>query len=75
MLTKAINSGKEHRKPYRGAQLIDAACRARICPWCERNRLHATRKRENAAAYIEEEARDEISDRINERDNLYILKV
>lgn len=71
MLTKAITSGKEHRKPYRGAQLVSAACRARICPWCERNRLHATQKREQAA-------RDNLRDaqcEINERDKMYILKV
>lgn len=71
MLTRAINSGKEHRKPYRGAQLVSAACRARICPWCKRNRLHATQKREQAARDIERDAQCEI----NERDNIYILKV
>lgn len=38
-LDKAIEHGKEKRKPYRGAQLYFKSCRNHgNCPWCERNR-------------------------------------
>lgn len=41
MLDKAIASGKERRKPYRGAKAIDRSCRNHGgCVWCEGNRLH-----------------------------------
>lgn len=35
-LDKAIQYGKEHRKPYRGAKAIDTHCRnsKRLCNWC-----------------------------------------
>jgi len=34
-LDKAIASGKEHRKPYRGAKSIDASCRNHgRCTYC-----------------------------------------
>ncbi len=40
-LDKAIQHGKEHRKPYRGSKAIDPSCRNHgSCPWCKRNRLH-----------------------------------
>jgi len=40
-LEKAIKSGKEHRKPYRGSKAIDASCRNHGgCPYCEANRKH-----------------------------------
>lgn len=40
-MDKAIASGKEHRKAYRGAKAIDAACRNHgSCEWCKGNRLH-----------------------------------
>ena len=40
-LDKAIKSGKEHRKPYRGSKVIDYSCRNHgSCPYCERNRKH-----------------------------------
>ena len=43
-LDKAIESGKEKRKPYRKAKAIDATCRNHgYCKWCERNRLHKMR--------------------------------
>ena len=37
---KAIQYGKEHRKPYRGAKAIDTHCRnsKRLCSWCVSNR-------------------------------------
>ena len=44
MLDKAIASGKERRKPYRGAKAIDRSCRNHGgCVWCEWNRLHKYR--------------------------------
>lgn len=40
-LDKAIQYGKEKRKPYSGAQAIDCTCRPHgSCEWCKRNRLH-----------------------------------
>ncbi len=40
-LDKAIKSGKEHRKPYRGSKRIDYSCRNHgSCPYCEQNRKH-----------------------------------
>lgn len=44
MLDKAIASGKERRKPYRGAKAIDRSCRNHGgCLWCEWNSLHKYR--------------------------------
>lgn len=40
-LDKAIKSGKEHRKPYRGSKRFDCSCRNHgSCPYCEQNRRH-----------------------------------
>lgn len=45
-LDKAIKSGKEHRKEYRGAKAVDPSCRNHgNCPWCQGNRKHRTEKR------------------------------
>ena len=45
-LNKAIEHGKEHRKPYYGARAVDASCRNHgNCPWCERNRRHSEDKK------------------------------
>lgn len=54
-LDRAIEAGKERRQPYRGSARFDRTCRphgggtAIPCPWCERNRQHATRRRVLAA--------------------------
>ena len=49
-LDKSIQSGKEHRKPYRGAKAIDATYRNHgSCEWCHGNRTHKNDKRELAA--------------------------
>lgn len=49
-LEKAIKSGKEHRKPYRGSKRFDWYCRNNNgCPWCEGDRLHSSKRREMAA--------------------------
>ena len=43
-LDKAIEHGKERRKPYRGSKAIDPSCRNHGgCPWCEENRKHKFR--------------------------------
>lgn len=45
-LDKAIEHGKEHRKPYRGSKAIDPTCRNHGgCPWCEENRKHKFRNK------------------------------
>ena len=47
---KSIQSGKSHRKPYRGAKAIDATCRNHgSCKWCGENRTHKNDKRGLAA--------------------------
>lgn len=44
-LIKAIDSGKEHRKQYRGAKRVDGTCRNHgNCPYCEENRTYQSRK-------------------------------
>lgn len=49
-LDKSIQSGKEHRRPYRGAKSIDSTCRNHgSCEWCRRNRTHKNDKWELAA--------------------------
>ena len=59
-LDKAIKYGKEHRKPYRGAKLIDYTCRNHgACPWCTGNRTYSHKKadlisREKSVAWYEE---------------------
>ena len=48
---KAIEYGKEHRKPYTGAQAIDRSCRnGGTCEWCQGNRHYKNNKREESAA-------------------------
>jgi len=39
-LDKAIRSGKERRKPFRGSQRFDSSCRHQgWCPYCRGSRL------------------------------------
>lgn len=53
-LDKAIRSGKEKRRPYRGAKAIACSCRNHgSCPWCQANRTISTRKM-RAKAHDEE---------------------
>lgn len=48
-LNKAIEHGKEHRKPYRGSKAIDPTCRNHgTCDWCKENRLHKSRDKHPA---------------------------
>ena len=45
MLNKAIESGKEHRRPYYGSKAICKSCRNHGgCEWCEGNRKYKYRK-------------------------------
>lgn len=46
-LRKAIEHGKEHRKPYYGSKDFDRTCRNHGgCPWCEENRKYKNLKKE-----------------------------
>jgi hypothetical protein len=46
-LDKAIEHGKEHRKPYYGSKRFDRTCRNNgTCGWCEGNRKYSNKKRE-----------------------------
>lgn len=50
MLDKAIEHGKEHRKPYRGSKEFDRTCRNHGgCDWCKDNRLYRTNRLEEKA--------------------------
>ena len=49
-MDRAIASGKERRRPYRGSRAFDPSCRhGGSCSWCEGNRT-VRAKREAAAA-------------------------
>ncbi len=55
-LEKAIDSGKERRKPHRQSKVFDVTCRNHgSCPWCRRGRLHhCIREKMNADEQIRE---------------------
>lgn len=54
-LYKAIKYGKEKRKPYRGAKSVSGSCRNHGgCSWCEGNRLHSSKVREEKYKDMEE---------------------
>jgi hypothetical protein len=45
-LDKAIKSGKEKRKEYRGSEAVDPSCRhGGDCPHCKKNRQYKNKKR------------------------------
>ena len=45
-IEKAIASGKEHRKEYRGAKAIYKTCRnGGSCEWCRMNRMYKNLKK------------------------------
>jgi len=51
-LNKAIQSGKEHRRPYKGAKAIDYMCRNHgLCSYCRNARMHPQRKALEKANY------------------------
>ena len=59
-LDKAIQHGKEKRKPYRGCKSFDPACRNHGgCPYCEKGRQHNRTKAEQQAKAKLEEAKNE----------------
>ena len=54
-LDKAIEHGKEHRKPYRGSKAIDRSCRNHgSCKWCLGNRTHRWRKKMGKHSEVQE---------------------
>lgn len=49
-LDKAIEHGKEKRKPYRRAKAVYASCRNHgSCSWCERNRMYQYNRTEESS--------------------------
>lgn len=55
-LEKAIKHGKEKRKRYYNSGEVDASCRPHGgCPYCEGNRLFATKKAKMHANKTEQE--------------------
>lgn len=57
-LDKAIEHGKEKRKPYRKGKAVDPTCRNHGgCPWCEGNRTYSNRKRKMKVEVEEDERR------------------
>lgn len=55
-LDKAIEHGKEKRKPYTGAKAIDCTCRNHgSCEWCKSNRLYQQLKMYEASRQALEE--------------------
>lgn len=60
-LDKAIEHGKEKRKPYDGSKAIDKSCRNRGgCPWCEENRLYQSNKEQERCEQELEDWRNEV---------------
>jgi hypothetical protein len=56
MLDKAIKSGREKRKAYKGSKSVDATCRnGGSCPYCKGSRKHKVdRQRPIESMWIEE---------------------
>ena len=49
-LDKAIEHGKEKRKPYRGTKAFDCSCRNHgTCEYCHGNRLYSSNKRNESS--------------------------
>lgn len=66
-MDKAIEHGKEHRKPWRGSaksKNIDHTCRNHgSCDYCKFNRLHTFMKNKAVADYKLKEWRDTMTER------------
>ena len=59
-LNKAIEHGKEKRKPYTGSKAIDRTCRNHGgCGWCEENRMYQKLKQEDSTECKLKEYEDE----------------
>lgn len=55
-LDKAIEHGKEKRKPFRHSKRFDKTCRCHgSCSYCRNNRLHASEVRKDKANQQEKE--------------------
>ena len=66
-MDKAIASGKEHRKAYRGAKAIDTTCRNHgSCKWCKSNRLHKFLKKDSTNDWYDDIINSEKENRTNE---------
>jgi len=53
-LEKAIESGKEYRRRFRGAKEVDRMCRNHGgCSYCTENRMYRTKKKKEAMIYRE----------------------
>ena len=62
-LDKAIEHGKEKRKPYKGAKAVDCTCRNHgSCEWCKNNRLYKQVR-------MDEATRQEFKEFENEEDS------
>ena len=58
-LEKAIEHGKEHRKPYYKSGRFDRTCRAGgSCGYCQGNRMHSTKIR----ILIAEDTKEDVTD-------------
>lgn len=57
-LDKAIEHGKEKRRPYYGSKAFDCSCRNHgTCEWCLSNRMYQRLKADEASRQaLEEEA-------------------
>ena len=72
-LDKAIQHGKEKRKPYTGAKKVDKTCRNHgSCDWCKCNRLYQQLKTEEAAKQALEEMECKDDEMIQENDTFTI---
>lgn len=59
-LNKAIEHGKEKRKPYTGGKAIDRTCRNHGgCEWCKTNRLYQRLRMEEASRWALEESEED----------------
>jgi len=66
-LDKAIEHGKEKRKPYIGAKANDRTCRNHgDCPRCRKGRMHKQMKAEEASRQALEEMEDEFTRRFKD---------
>jgi hypothetical protein len=69
-LDKAIEHGKEKRKPYYRSARFDRTCRCHgSCGYCMRNRLHSRLKAELEAELKLEEFEEEENGTSSEADN------
>ena len=54
-LDKAIEHGKERRKPYRGGKAVAVSCRNHgWCEWCRANRLYKFRDKHYTKREVKE---------------------